>query len=113
MWRARDFARVRRAGRRLARPPFVIYALRAPGETKSLGIICGRRVGNAVARNRARRRLREVFRHNPDLFRDGYWFVVVARAAAAIMPFAELRADVRAALKELVGQARDENASGD
>ena len=51
-----------------------------------------RKLGNAVTRNRARRRLREVSRLNADKLAVGYDIVLVARGKTASAPFAELNA---------------------
>ena len=45
-----------------------------------VGITTGKKLGHAVVRNRARRRLREVYRLNEHLFKPGYDIVVVARS---------------------------------
>lgn len=61
------------SGRRM-----VVYAM--PGEHGSrAGFVCARRVGGAVARNRARRLLREAWRASAPLVRDGFDIVFVAR----------------------------------
>ena len=66
---ARDFARVRRDGRRLACGPFIAnWRVLPPGSPTRLGVITAKKLGNAVVRARARRLLREVFRlHQHDL----------------------------------------------
>jgi ribonuclease P protein component len=47
-------------------------------------------VGPAVQRNRAKRRLREIFRRHQDLLPAGCDLLLVARAAVNRRPFAEL-----------------------
>ena len=47
------------------------------------GFITSRRIGNAVQRNRLRRRLREIVRKHQTELRKNIWFVTIARAAAA------------------------------
>jgi len=47
-------------------------------------------VGGAIARNRAKRRLREAFRRQQLLTPDGHDLILVARAAAGRLAFAEL-----------------------
>ena len=66
---SRDFARVRREGRRLACGCFIAnWQVLPPGTPTRLGVITARKLGNAVVRARARRLLREAFRlHQHDL----------------------------------------------
>jgi len=47
------------------------------------GFIASRRIGGAVARNRVRRRLREIMRQHQHELREGIWIVLVARRDAA------------------------------
>jgi len=54
------------------------------GETPSkLGLITTKRLGNAVVRNRVRRKLRGIMQRVGDRFRNGHWLVLIARNAAA------------------------------
>lgn len=65
-----------------------------------VGYTCSKKVGNAVMRNRAKRRLRAAAREIlPQLGRDGWDYVLVGRhAVTASVPFAALLADLRRAL---------------
>jgi ribonuclease P protein component len=56
----------------------VVYVRRSEGETR-VGMVCGRRVGGAVIRNRARRVLKEAWRHVGPHVRSGYDVVFVAQ----------------------------------
>jgi ribonuclease P protein component len=83
---ARDFRRVNRTGVRRAGPHFV--AVVAPSGPKPvvsprLGLAVSRRVGNAVARNRVKRRVREWFRRERASLPPSTDWVVIARAGAA------------------------------
>jgi ribonuclease P protein component len=53
-----------------------------------VAVVAGRPVGNAVRRNRAKRRLREALRRVP--MRDGRDYVVIASAAVVRAPFEAL-----------------------
>jgi ribonuclease P protein component len=61
-----------------------------------LGVITARRTGSAVERNRARRRLREIFRLHRGLLPAGLWMVVVLRSAAVRATFTALAEEWRA-----------------
>jgi len=65
----RDFLRIKREGRRLPCGPFIAnWQVLPAGSATRLGVITSKTLGNAVARTRARRLLREVFRlHQRDL----------------------------------------------
>ena len=58
-----------------------------------VGFIASRRVGNAVVRNRLRRRLREMVRLSMPQIRPGLWIVLVIRAAAGRATGDALRAE--------------------
>lgn len=68
-----------------------------------LGITCSRKVGNAVARNRAKRRLREAGRHVlKDLGQAGWDYVLIGRKGrTAERPWQDLLEDLRLALKSI------------
>ncbi|CUH99481.1 ribonuclease P protein component [Leisingera aquaemixtae] len=71
-----------------------------------LGFTCSKKVGNAVARNRAKRRLREAARMIlPVHGRPGWDYVLIGRAdETAQRPFEELKRDLIYALKKIHGQ---------
>ncbi len=68
-----------------------------------VGYTCSKKVGNAVARNRAKRRLREVARLVlPEFGQAGWDYVLIGRRdATARRPFEALLDDFRYALKKL------------
>lgn len=67
-----------------------------------LGLTASRKVGNAVVRNRARRRLREAARQIlPKHAAPGHDFVLVARGDTAERPWIDLLGDLTAGLKRL------------
>lgn len=75
---------------------------RAEGESEGIrvGFTCSKKVGNAVARNRAKRRLREVARIVlPEMGRDGWDYVLVGRKdVTADLAFDQLIADMQRAV---------------
>ncbi len=82
--KASEYERVRRDGftRRGKLLMLNVVAVENSGACRT-GFIASRRVGGAVARNRVRRRLREIVRQHQHEFREGFWIVLVARYDAA------------------------------
>lgn len=58
--------------------------------TNRVGITASKKLGHAVVRNRVRRRLREVYRLNEELFTPGWDIVVVARSRCVDADFKKL-----------------------
>jgi ribonuclease P protein component len=102
--RRAGFLACARAGRAHV-PGMVVQGRRSDAEGIRVGFTCTRKVGNAVARNRAKRRLREVARAVlPRLGRDGWDYVLIGRAeVTASRRFADLVSDLEAALAKLHG----------
>ncbi len=86
--RPQDFAEVRRRGKSWSNGALVLVALPNGLGVSRFGFTVGKRVGNAVVRNRIKRRLREVARHS-EVAR-GWDLVVVARGEAASADFHKL-----------------------
>jgi ribonuclease P protein component len=59
-------------------------------EETRVGIVTSRKVGNAVVRNRVRRKLREIFRATRPRLLPGLWLVIVAKHPAATASVAAL-----------------------
>ncbi|HEU5249374.1 MAG TPA: ribonuclease P protein component [Thermoanaerobaculia bacterium] len=77
-----------------------------------LGLSVPRRVGAAVIRNRVRRRLREIFRRNRDLFASRSADVVInAKPSAGEAPFAELLEEYRSLIEKTLPRARAKRKS--
>lgn len=89
----RDFRRVNRTGKRRAGPHFVaVVAPAAHASTAGprLGLAVSRRVGNAVERNRVKRRIREWFRAERASLPPRTDWVVIARDGAAALDAASV-----------------------
>lgn len=101
-----DFLRAARA-RRQGTAGMMVQARKRAAEEPATGIrvgfTCSKKVGNAVARNRAKRRLREVARQVlPEHGRDGWDYVLIGKAeVTASRPFDQLKSDLIYALKKL------------
>lgn len=72
-----------------------------PTGAPRVGLTVSRRVGDAVVRNRVKRRLREWFRRHRDECPAGKDLVVIARPAAAAAPADELARELATSLARL------------
>jgi ribonuclease P protein component len=106
-----DFLAAARALRQ-ARPGFSLQARQRraeeAGETARVGFTCSKKVGNAVARNRAKRRLREAARRVlPRIGRPGWDYVLIGRPEeTARRPFETLCRELEDAVETIHRKAR-------
>lgn len=96
-----EFRRLYSKGKSAVSPYFVIYCRRTGRPFNRLGITTGVKLGNAVKRNRARRRIRELYRTHEDKLLLGYDIVVVARTRAVYGQYAELERSFSRQMKKL------------
>ena len=77
-----EFHRLYSRGESAVTPFLVVYARRGGRRGNRIGFTVSNKLGNAVKRNRIRRRLREIYRLNEERFLPGTELVVVAPARA-------------------------------
>jgi ribonuclease P protein component len=102
----RDFLRIAAAKRRWAQPGLVLQTAPTPDDAEKcagtirVGFTATRKIGNAVVRNRARRRLRAAVREViPTRARPDLDYVLIARATTGARDYAALRDDLVTALE--------------
>ena len=98
--RRAEFLRIAAKGRKAAMPGVVLQVLqRQDQDMARLGFTVTKKIGNAVTRNRTRRRLKEAARLVlADSPLSGVDLVLIGREATRKRSFAELQGDVRRAL---------------
>jgi ribonuclease P protein component len=100
--RRAEFLRIAAKGRKAAMPGVVLQALLRDEGMARLGFTVTKKVGNAVTRNRTRRRLKEAARlvlaASPV---SGVDLVLIGREATRIRGFIDLQEDVRRALAKV------------
>ncbi len=99
--RAADFQGVWRSGKSYAHPLFVLFVLASDAPGIRVGVAAGRRVGNAVHRNRAKRLLRAAMQSMVMKILPGFDLLLIARQP---LPFADLNR-TQEALSALLNRA--------
>ena len=85
-----EFQHVTRHGQRAASTAYVVLIVSdGASERPRLGLTVSRKVGNAIVRNRVKRRIREWFRLERGQLATGTEVVVIARRAASRVSFVE------------------------
>ncbi len=84
--RSAEFREAFDQGRRYTGRLMVLWLRHGDGASLRLGVVASRKVGNAVCRARAKRRVREVFRMNRHRLRGSADLVVVSRQAILSAP---------------------------
>lgn len=85
--RKSDFQRVHRFGKSYANRYLVLYVFSATGPGDKVGFAAGKKLGNAVTRNRVKRLMRECYRLNQDKLIPGHVLLLVGRKAATTEKF--------------------------
>ena len=112
-----DFLRVAGACRKAVAPGLIVQAAVRPNNADveavmRVGFTASRKVGNAVVRNRAKRRLRAVAAAIlPGEGSAGTDYVLIARSSTADRPYPALLADLKNALRHIKGGAGKRRAS--
>lgn len=89
-----DFQRIARNGKRWTGSAFILQALKTDSDGFRLGLTASRKVGNAVVRNRAKRRIREMVRlFLKSRTLSGFDLVIICKTAAATHDFSAMAAD--------------------
>ena len=101
--RSLDYKRVRLTGKSFAHPLLVLIVAPHPDNHEvKIGITAGRSVGNAVDRNRAKRRLRACSDSYLCQIRPGWDIIIIARKPIVKAPFEK----IQEALSQLLQRSR-------
>ena len=96
-----EFRRLYSKGRNAASPSCAVYCRKTGRPYSRLGLTTGVKLGNAVKRNRVRRRMRELYRTNESKLRPGYDIVMVARTRAIFARYSDLESSFLRLMKKL------------
>ena len=96
-----EFKRLYSKGKSAASHYAAVYCRRNGTDTNRLGITVSTKLGGAVSRNRIRRRLKEIYRHNESKLPAGYDIVIVARSACSGALYYDIEYSVLTVFKKL------------
>jgi len=96
---SRDIEQVKRHGRRFSTPLFNLLAYHADEASSRVGIIVGKRFGNAVRRNRVKRIFRELVRQLYEDLVPGQALLIFPKREALMQSFEELKVQWGAVLQ--------------
>ncbi|MDO5040642.1 MAG: ribonuclease P protein component [Peptoniphilus sp.] len=96
-----DFQRVYKKRNINGNKHITIFFRRNGLESKRVGFTITKKLGNAVTRNKLKRRLREIYRANFDLLKDGYDYIFVMKKSSVDLSYAELEKSFKHICKKI------------
>lgn len=70
---------------------FVIYIMKSEPEVKKFGIAVGKKVGNAVIRNKLKRQLRNIIDETKLLFPKGFDYIIIVKRNCLESSYKEMK----------------------
>lgn len=96
-----DLQQVRQDGRSWRHPLIVLLVKANQNDVSRFAFVAGRRIGNAVVRNRCRRLMREVVRRHMNEIEAGWDMMLIARSSDTAVSYH----DVETAVLQLLARA--------
>ena len=96
-----EFRRLYAKGKYASTSRIVLYVRKNRRAFNQLGITVSTKLGNAVQRNRIRRRLKEIYRLNEDRLLSGFDLIVVAKRKSSFAGYLDLESDFLYLCKKL------------
>ncbi|AXI00676.1 ribonuclease P protein component [Sporosarcina sp. PTS2304] len=95
-----EFQTVFKQGRSVANRQFIVYTLKKQNQEEfRIGLSVSKKVGNAVARNRIKRYIRQSFLEMKDEIKPDQDYVIIARNQAATLDFHTAKKNLQHVLK--------------
>lgn len=95
------FRRLYRQGKNAVSPLLAVYCRKNRLGCNRLGVTVSTKVGNAVTRNRVRRRIKEAYRLHAGALRTPYDLIIVSRVRAANASFWDIEASMLSLFAQL------------
>ena len=95
----REFKKVYDGGKNFWNRNLILYRKRNKLQETRLGITITKKFGNAVTRNRVKRRLKEIYRMNLYRVRDGYDIIIIPKKNVIDLSYEDLKSALEHILK--------------
>ena len=96
-----DFRKVYKHGKSFANRYLVMYILENKSDSSRIGISVSKKVGNAITRNKIRRRIKEAYRLNIDEnVKNGYDIIFIARVSCNEAEYKDIDKDINHLVKK-------------
>jgi ribonuclease P protein component len=106
-----EFLRVSKEGVRIKTNSFIALCCKNNEKIPLVGYTASRKIGKAVVRNKAKRRLRSLVREFEAKFNPGCSFVFIAKSGTAVARFSDLRSDFEYCLTKSRTYLKENNAT--
>ncbi len=90
-----EFKKVYKSGKNYWNRNLILYVKKNGLEETRIGISITKKVGNAVTRNKLKRRIRELNRENLNDIKKGYDLIIIPKKNAVDLSFKELESAIR------------------
>ncbi|ANU14640.1 Ribonuclease P protein component [Planococcus halocryophilus Or1] len=95
----KEFQHIFKKGKSFANRQFIVYVLKSEQPEFRVGLSVSKKVGNAVARNRIKRYIRQTFLELKDDLLPNADYIIIARPQAATLDFHESKKSLEHVLK--------------
>lgn len=95
-----EFDNIINKGKSIGNKVFSIYFLKHDEEHPKFGIAVGKKIGNAVTRNKYKRIIRNIIDNNKLLFKKDYDYIIIIKRKCLDLSFKELNDNLSELVKE-------------
>jgi ribonuclease P protein component len=99
--RRKQYLKLNALGRPIHSNYFIVLTAPNKQECSRIGITVSKRVGNAVARNRIKRQIREVYRHQKENFPQSLDIHIIVKSNVSGLDSDELRHQIKRIIKKI------------
>lgn len=96
---SREFTRIIKSYKAFKYKDYIIYVEKNMGEIYKFGFSVGKKIGNAVTRNKIKRQLKNILDKNT--YQNGFNCIIIVKKGILEKSFEEMEKDLKSALEKL------------